>query len=114
MMMATCAGNCSKFTCLASASSGDPGGIQARSCSSDMLVHYKTLLVLDPDEKQAGRRRRPACLPPLARFQHVTHPRRRPAAAPDLDERADNRTDHVAEEPVGAHVVGDERLARPL
>ena len=36
MMMATCAGSRSKFTWRASASSGDPGGIAARSCSSDM------------------------------------------------------------------------------
>ena len=61
-----------------------------------------------------NRPRRARSDPPRARSrdgEHVAIHARRPAAASDLDERADDGADHVAEEAVAANLVDDR--ARP-
>src|SRR4026208_2541468 len=99
MMIAMCAGRCSKLTCRASGSSDDPGGMDARSCSSDMTVRVlgrKTLIVrafwtepqagsvVDSDQKEPMRRRGWPRRGAIRRRDHVAHPLGPLAAASDF------------------------------
>src|SRR5262245_34763971 len=116
MMTAMCAGSWSKFTCRASASSGEPGGTHARSCSSDIYgpsscrskpLLYKlltptrkrsrgrrlgpraTLTVIDVDEEEALGRRRTTSQRAVRRCQHVTDPVDGLLSHADVHERSD-------------------------
>ena len=119
MMMATCAGSCSKLTWRASASSGDPGGIHARSCSSDMLdsisrnrdcaslvsaraARRARISSPTPHEKQpCGRRRRPAARDRDASTSRI-HVDRPCGRVPISTSVPTMRADHVAEKAVAA------------
>ncbi len=59
------------------------------------------------------RRRGPARPAAIHRLQHLARPRFRPGAAAHVDQRADDRADHIIEEPVGLDFQGDEVLALP-
>ena len=66
MMIATCAGSCSKFTCLASASSGEPDGNHASSWSSDIRASTENqtaiLAVVDRHQPEPAGRRGGPCV----------------------------------------------------
>src|SRR5262245_2054219 len=116
-MMATWAGSRPKLTWRANDSSGEPGGIQARSCSSDIHVlltrgsapGFATIPHRDEDES-FGRRCR-SCARTITTGQNFAHPSNRASAAADLDERADNRAHHVSKKSVGGHFVRNQGIA---
>ena len=119
MITATCRGSRSKSTCRASASSGDPGGTtredvfkrhaSGRSQTSmiQLTEFSKRSLHADTEPTSVlhatrnrpcggavGRPARGRAMPGCRRS------RRRPAPEPDVDQRADDVADHVAQEAV--------------
>ena len=67
--------------------------------------------VEDPDEKQPSSRGRPARAGTVPRCEYRRHVGGRPSARTDVDQRADNVPDHVAQEPVPFH-ANDRRQCR--
>ena len=51
---------------------------------------------------------------PVARGEHLPHPRGLPVSPPNLDERAGDGANHVVQECVARHVDGNELLASLL
>ena len=64
--------------------------------------------VLDADQKKPLRRSGPPCQAAVGRPQHFFRPVLRPCASADLDQGADDRTDHIVEEAVGLDFQGHE------
>src|SRR5580765_4667637 len=116
MMIATCAGSCSKFTCKASASSGEPGGNHASSWSSDIRASTENqtaiLAVVDRHQPEpAGRRGGPraGAREAVADGGNVGG-RATPQA--DVQERACHGAHHVPEESVGRYLEHQQAGAR--
>src|SRR5439155_19359978 len=128
IMIAMCAGSCSKLTCRASASSGEPGGIHATSCSSDnggpsvanldSTDSYRSAAslspIVDPDEKQPFRWRRRARRRSIAAGDRVLHRFDRTAASADVHERANECADHVAQKTVAGDLVEHQAVGKSV
>src|SRR6476620_1197267 len=115
-MIATCAGSCSKFTCLASASSCEPDGNHASSWSSDISASTENqtaiLAVVDRHQPEpAGRRGGPRV---GAREAVADGGNVRGGATPqaDIQERAGHGAHHVPEEPVSRYLEHHKAAAR--
>src|SRR5262245_27616093 len=105
MMIATCAGSCSKFTCRASASSGEPGGNHASSWSSDIRTSTENqiaiLAVVDRHQPEPARRRRGARIGTREAVANGGNVGGRTPSLADVEQRASHGAHHMAQESVG-------------